>query len=597
MNQITLPDLNGGLNTKDPENLIENNQSPDLMNVWFKDKTLSKRPGQELFIEIEGAKIISPLWNGTHFVYAGGKLYDWAGEVIKDEVGEGFFIEFGQSLYYVDGAEIYSLGDTVEPVEPYSPVVLINTLPDMTGSEDNESYNLIGSGFTVHYNGDGESTVYQLPQTELDETEVKIVVDAADLKEDEHFTVDREAGTVDFSTGTSPHGAPSIGTNNVWITAYKTFEGNKDKIVKCKIGVTYGGESAGVVSGTRVFVMGNEDYPFHYWKSDLGGQGYGMAYFPDTSEELLDQNSERITAAAKMRNELVIFKESSIFVVGYAFDGLDPYFPVRECHSSIGCDMPKSVQLVDNQLVFCNTINGAHILISTDNALESIVKPLSANINAMLLKESGLENAVSVDWGQYYWLCVNGKAYLWDYGSSPYYNYSAYEKAQRRLAWYRFNNIHANDFYSGHDLYYASTNGIVKFKTAKNDFGQPIVAYIKSKAFDIGAPDTLKTFMFVYPSFSRDGNVKTVMYIGNEEDDDFYNNEDEPFEIRSFSWANFNWADFTWGIVKFSTTFPVRVRMKKSIYMQIRLVSKDINRGLGFSGMTIAYMPLGKIRR
>ena len=597
LREIKLPDPNGGLNTKDPQNLIENNQSPDLMNLWYKDKCLSKRPGQELFLELTGAEIISPLFNGTHYIYANGNLYNWAGDVIKETVAKGFFIEFGSGLYYIDGTNIYNISTTVTAVTPYEPVVMINAAPDRSSSDDNESYNLIGAGFTVKYNGDNTATAYSLPQTSLDATAVKVSIGGVTKTEGTHFTVNRTAGTVNFAAGTSPHGAPATGTNNVWITAYKTVTGNKPKIAKCTIGVTFGGESTGVVSGTRAFFMGNPDYPFHYWASDLGGQGYGITYFPDTSEEVLDQNAEKITAAAKMRNELVIFKESSIFAVGYAFDGVDAYFPVRECHSSIGCDVPKSVQLIDNQLVFCNSKNGVYILISTSNDLENIVKPLSANINALLLKEADLDDAVSTDWGQYYWLCVNGNAYLWDYGSSPYYNYSAYEKAQRRLAWYRFDNINANDFYSGFDLYYASDTGIVKFKKTKNDFGQPIKAWFKSKAFDIGAPDTLKTFDRIYVSFARDGYVKAVMRVGNEEDDSFYSNEDEVFEAKSFSWNNFRWDDFTWGVTKFSSTFPVRIRMKKSVYIQVELISDQLNRGLGFAGMTITFMPLNKIKR
>ena len=181
--------------------------------------------------------------------------------------------------------------------------------------------------------------------------------------------------------------------------------GTKNSITGCSIAVPFGGESSGVDGGSRVFVMGNKDYPLNFWRSDLGlNQSYGMAYFPDTSEELLDQNSEAIMAAAKMEGELIIFKTDSIFAIGYSFDGVDVYYPIRECHSNIGCDMPGSIQLVDNRLVFCNSKKGVHMLISSSNKLENTVKPLSANINSLLLSEIELSGACSADFERYYWL-------------------------------------------------------------------------------------------------------------------------------------------------------------------------------------------------
>ena len=68
------------------------------------------------------------------------------------------------------------------------------------------------------------------------------------------------------------------------------------------------------------------------------------------------------------------------------------------------------------------------MLVSTDNEVENAVKPLSANIGALLLAEEGLKNACSVDSGRYYWLCAGGCAYLWDYEQTPYYDYADYEQ-------------------------------------------------------------------------------------------------------------------------------------------------------------------------
>ena len=761
LRQITLPDLNGGINTRDPEYDVADNQSPDMLNLWYKDMALCKRPGQMRLSQRGSVYRISGPYNGARAMHAGTKLYRWNADGMSKSIGEfdpaegyplgaapgdyalagaagmlrsvayeagdiavydgvqavtvtvegtvvwagnaavtvtgsgiedphmdvavaldddaaavaervrtalmaetavttlytvggtgavvtltqkaagpqdeslrvtvgdgtceglvtaasidasvwhntiteikadiqdgpGAFCEFGDALYYIDGSEIWEIspGYGVEAVTPYAPVVLINAAPDLSAGDDNEPFNLIGAGFTVWFNGDGTSRVYKLSTTTadtedpepLDDTPVKVFIDAEEVTTG--YTFNRTANTVTFTT------APAKGTSNVWITAYRTVAGSKQKIAGCKAAVRFGGETAGVTGGTRVFVMANPDYPYRYWRSDLGLHvSAGMRYFPDTAEEVLDQNSEPITAAAKMGDELIIFKENSIFSVGYSFDGEEVYYPVRECHSVIGCDMPGSVQLVDNRLVFAHSKSGVHILVSTNNDLENIVKPISANINSLLLRESGLAKACSCDYDRYYWLCVDGKVYLWDYDTTPYYNYSDYDKAQKRLAWYRFDNVHAADFFEDSGLCYGGAEGIAGFTKNKNDFGQAISAYFVSKAFDLGSPEDEKTFLYLYPSFSMDGNVLATVSAGNERTDAA---KQQTFDIRSFDWGDFSWSAFTWNCIKFARTYAIRLNMRRAAFLQVRVSGGEIDRGVGLSGLRVTYYINRKTKR
>ncbi len=608
----------------------------------------------------------------------------------------GAFCEFGDTLYYIDGGEVWQIGPDYSywPVTPYVPTVLLNARPDLSESDDGEAYNLIGSGFTVKYNGyaggdtyyfvaevpeankftitktpgnpiikfaaavsgfqvrlrgfdwmegavsaatDGKftltghtlmpgdavqfkagtgappaeisvydadkATVYQLPQKELDLTPVSVTVGIAaepyiaTLTEDVEFKVNRTTGTVDFAAGIRPHGTPMSGTNNVWITAYKTFAGTKEKITGCKAAVRFGGEAAGLAGGTRVFVTGNAAYPYHYWRSDIGLHvSAGMTYFPDLYEEVLDQNSEPITAAAKMGEQLILFKESSVFAVGYSFDGENVYYPVRECNNAIGCDMPGSVQLIDNRLVFAHSRSGVHMLVSASNALENIVKPLSANVNSLLLRERNLKSACSCDFGRYYWLCVNGRAYLWDYDTTPYYNYSDYDKAQRRLAWYRFDNIRASVFTSlGDNLCYGGAEGIVMMTKSHNDFGKVLPAYFKSKAFDLGSPDEMKTFVALYPGFSTDGNIYALVNVGSEMTDSYLK---EPFEVdvRSFDWGEFSWHAFSWKRIKFEQVHRIRLNMRRATFLQVKVSGDELDRGVGLSSLRVTYFNNRKVK-
>ncbi len=607
----------------------------------------------------------------------------------------GAFCEFGDTLYYIDGSEVWQIDEdySYRPVTPYAPTVLINTRPDLSESDDGEAYNLIGSGFTVKYNGftggdvsyyvaaatdantftvsdepggtaktfasaasgfkvklrgfswmsgtasaaaDGKITMaahtlmpgdvvqftagtgslppglkehnsdkateYQLPQTELDATAVTVTTGISEapyiktLTEGVEFTVDRTTGRVNFAAGIRPHGAPMTGTNNVWITAHKTITGAKQKISGCTMAVRFGGESAGLAGGTRVFVTGNAAYPYHYWRSDIGLHvSAGMTYFPDLSEEVLDQNSEPITAAAKMGEQLILFKENSVFAVGYSFDGENVYYPVRECNNSVGCDMPGSVQLIDNRLVFGHSRSGINMLVSTNNALENIVKPLSANINTLLLREKNLQNAVSCDFSRYYWLCVNGRVFLWNYGATPYYDYADYDRAQRRLAWYRFDNMGAAVFTNlGEQLCYGGAEGLVALTRGHNDFGKAINAYFKSKAFDLGSPDELKTFVTLYPGFSTDGNIKADISVGNEKTVNYMT---KPISVRSFDWGEFNWGAFTWRSISFEQVFRLRLNMRRAAFLQVRVSGNELDHGVGLSSLRVSYYTNGKVKR
>jgi hypothetical protein len=371
--------------------------------------------------------------------------------------------------------------------------------------------------------------------------------------------------------------------------------GTKEKITGCTVAVRFGGEAAGVTGGTRVFVTGNPAYPYHYWHSDLGLHvSAGMTYFPDTAEEVLDQNSEPITAAAKMGEQLIVFKESSVFAIGYSYDGQDAYYPVRECHSAIGCDMPGSVQLIDNRLVFAHSRSGVHMLVSSDNALENIVKPISANINALLLRETGLKNACSCDHERYYWLKAGTHVYLWDYDTTPYYNYSDYDKAQKRLAWYRFDNMNAAVFcpLEG-SLYYGGPEGIVTLYRGHNDFGRAMNAYFKSKAFDLDSPNELKTFVSLYPGFSADGNILVTVAAGNEKTDSYM---ERTYDIRSFDWGEFGWGAFTWGRTKFSKVHEMRLNMRKTAFLQVKMSGGELDRGAGLSSLRVTYYMNRKVK-
>lgn len=609
---LRLPSIDGGLNLSELEHKIADNQSPSMLNMWFKDRTLSKRWGQEYITFTDGADpvtltkvyAISKEFEDHVCIAADGKLYKWdtATNVLTDleaTVAEatGTFAEFNGYLYYLDGAEIIQINSSwaCAAVVPYVPVVYINCLPDLSSSDAADAYNLIGAGFEVHYNGDGASATYKLPLDGLDGAEVKISISGSELTEDEHFTADRENGTIDFSAGTSPHGAPAEGTNNVYITAYKTIPGAKAKITGCGTAIPFGGESGDIEGGSRLFVMGNAAYPRTYWYSDLGAsQSYGAAYWPDDQYEELNQNNDIITAAQKQAGSLIILKERSLFAVSYNFDGQEVFYPVREFNSTIGCDIPGSVQLIDNNIVFANTYGGVFMIINTAGSAEENVKPLSGNINGG--QDRGLLDepptaAASIDYDRKYWLCVNSNVYMWDYDLTPYILLQDALKAQKRLAWFKLGNIGArmwlgNPKANDTGLWYSDGTNVVHFISALNDFGAGIDAYWKSKSFDFGQPMYQKFVQYVCASIRADSNSLLTVTVSNEKKTAYYS---KTIGILSFSWAAFSWDTFSWNVQRYSKPYRLVPKMKKQYYCQIWVTGDTANRDMGITDLEISY--------
>lgn len=632
LQELKLPQLDGGLNLRDLEYKIDDTQSPDMLNMWNRDGVLSKRWGQSLVdlytttdttstaytsVTLGAIYSISPEFENYVAVHSGTKLYKWdtANNVMTDlgvsvAASASVFLEFNSLLYHLDGTEIRQISSAYSctTVVPYVPTVFINCKPNLSESDANEDFNLIGAGFKVWYDGDGASTAYTLPVAVLDSTAVSITVDGVALAENTKFTVNRTAGTINFAAGSSPHGAPAAtAPNNVVITAYKTVTGSKAKIAGCNVAIAFGGESTDIAGGTRAFLMKNASYPRTYWYSALGNaQGPGMTYFPDTQYEELIQNNEAITAAGKQSGELIIFKKNSIFAISYNFDGQDVYYPVREFNSSIGCDMPKSVQLIDNNLVFGNTKYGVMMVISTTGTAEENIKPVSGNINGTKLKPGLLQetaanllHATAIDYDRKYWLRTGDKVWLWDYGVSPFYGYSNYEKAQRRLAWYKFDNINASAWYgNATSLFYAystaSIKRIVRFSNNFADFGEAIIAYWRSKAFDFKMPDELKTITKIWPSIRVDTSSSVLMEVSNEKKETVFSKE---LVVSNFSWNGANWATMSWNVQKYAKPFKTKPKMKKVVYCQIKFSNDENFRDMGVTDLVIEYFSNGKVKR
>ena len=588
--------LNGGLNLVDREWKLNNNQTSDVLNRWFYQGKVSKRWGQEWVNSDLGSVVYSSYkykYLGFIMFQCGTKLYKLStstGTTTEIYSGlnavKGAWFKFNNKLYFIQpGKYIQYDGTTASPVVPYIPTVIINRTPT-GGGNTNEGYNRLGAGFKNSFNGNGSATVYTLTDSGLDATTVTCTIGGVVKTEGTDFTVNRTTGTVTFSV------APTTGQNNVIITAYKTVQEDIDSILNCLHAVAFGGQN-----DNRVFFAGNGTGYF-YW-TGITTAGIDASYFEYNNYNIIGLTDENITGFGKHKGILCIFKAREIYGETYSWDGTKGIFNTFTIDSSVGCDCPDTIQnIVNDNLIWLNTYSGPYILVSSENQNESQrnVYPIGRNINPRLLNETNLATATSVRFNDKYWLCVNDKVYLMDYGIAPYIESSNPDESAKALSWWIFDNINASCWIpDGQDLYYGSREigRIAKFHTTYDnlqfyDFGESFNDKYRIPLRDFG--NSIYEFNVPDVWIDVDGDRRTdiqVKYITSDEINGEI--ETEPITVGSFSLINFSLLNFTLRVMGFRTTFHLKPMEKKIDLFGIELSGSDGGRDSGISNIVIGY--------
>lgn len=181
---IDVSSLNGGLNLWELEYKLDANQSPDMVNMYWQDGSLSSRPGQayvydstldtehnygdfyacyerpwqNYIIAHKGATLYKiDLETGVHTRIYSGTLTPGAG---------GTFFVFGDKLYYMNGHEYVVVSQTcvATDVEPYVPLVVVNRKPDGTGGSIFQDENRLSPKKRIQFTTNGTSSTYIIPE-------------------------------------------------------------------------------------------------------------------------------------------------------------------------------------------------------------------------------------------------------------------------------------------------------------------------------------------------------------------------------------------------------------------------------------------------
>ena len=227
-----------------------------------------------------------------------------------------------------------------------------------------EPINLLNNACQCTYNSDGESFKFYLPPEITYDREFAYFNCKVYLTDEEllDFTVNPETKTSNkivyedkevFVRYKEKEGCFVIYNyippennelrNNIVATIRLKAPENSRKFTSANKSVWYSSREA----GGYLCLAGNIENPSQIWISAKDNP----LYFPDGNCHLIGDPSQKITALARQNKALVVFKEKEI----YCADCVSNKITVTHLHSSIGCDLPDTVAICENRLVWANS--------------------------------------------------------------------------------------------------------------------------------------------------------------------------------------------------------------------------------------------------
>lgn len=226
--------------------------------------------------------------------------------------------------------------------------------------------------------------------------------------------------------------------------------------------IWYGSSTGGISGGSFLFMAGAE--PNKLIWSDVNNP----LYFPENNYLRVGSDSEKITKLAKMGNNLVIFKEHSVYIAtcvegeGVTVEQLSSgavtdvtsyaaTFPTANINDDIGCDLPETVQLCRNRLVWANSTGKVYQIVTHSMTSERNIYAISGNIEKLIKQElKKIDNpkltASATSWQGYYLLSLGNKTVFVmnydNYGFTNIYSYSKTDDAESRIEWYKWEFVY-----------------------------------------------------------------------------------------------------------------------------------------------------------
>lgn len=545
--------LDGGMNIYDLDYRLKPNESPYMKNLRWKNGALGCRPGQ--------VRSIEPVAGETGYAAYDDLFWDYVFVHVDDEIrcydpqadtpayttlhtgvplSRGTFFRYGEDLMYKNAGGYYKIHYNVGGITPSTrftasalgetgfeaevPIIVINADPATAAGNLYQPENRLSPDKEVWYNAAQGVTQYHLPV--VADSIVKVTVDGAITTAYSYSN-----GVVTFTTAPPVTDPPT--NNTVRITYRLANTAAYHSVMDCPYAIVYGGDQ-----NLCVVVGGCPEQPNAYFWNGNDELVMRPTYFPMEHYNFAGDTESMITGFGKQQGLLVIFSTKG---VGKATFGLTTTstdrqqieMPYTAINSKIGCTYPWSIQLVENNLVFCNRDHGVCILLDSSAAHENNIEHISTKVNGNASRHGLMWDISQVDdYGVYstvyddeYWLVANGNAYAWDFELSGYKNPS----------WFPFTNIQGVAFTRhAEDLYHLDARGgATRFDdVAFSDYDEAIDKVYRFAVQHFGTYDVLKDVVSMIFVVRSDTNTNIDIEYQTD-----YENRFDLTPIRSYSWS------------------------------------------------------------
>lgn len=358
------------------------------------------------------------------------------------------------------------------------------------------------------------------------------------------YTFDPATGLITFTS--APPVTQPLTNNTVRVTYRFPNTDAYNSIMDCPYAIVYGGNQniCMVVGGC------NAQPNAFFWNGN--NIAMDVSYWPMEQYNLGGDTEDAITGFGRQQGQLVVFKNRSVGKVSMQFTEVAnntnstarTYIEMDyvQINSKIGCDLPWTIQLIDNNLVFCNTEQGVHYIKDSSSAYENNIVQISTKVNGdngrvgLLQRIRDAEIVSSFDDERRYWLIAGDKVFCWDYELSE----------AKDPSWFYLSGIDAPALFMDVDTIYHidSYARVVVFDNSYADFKEDFERRYQFATQYFGSYDRLKTVTRAIFTLRADTDFQIKVTYKND-----YEVRDDQTWIEHFGWRlvpmNLNWYNLS----------------------------------------------------
>ena len=302
---------------------------------------------------------------------------------------------------------------------------------------------MLTAGCIEKFTTDSSSTVYKLCDENIDDSLCTVIYYTAGgsvynfsyeadfvlaVQGDTEAVLDRGAGTITFTKPLIDAKSAGI-KNNLVVTYSKTIE-QRIPAQYCGLGTWFEDGDQSANGSSCLFLSGDEEMPNRIYYS----ASPDPTFFTWDSYIDIGVPADPVTAFGIQYDILAVFKERSLYSISYSSGEKSAGFSVKNVNASVGCDMPATVKLIPNALVWGNSAGGIYALQSTTIKDERAVKLVSQKINPKLLSlpAEDLQAASAACDGISYFLLAGDNVFILNYELLQFKNCCT----PKGIAWY-----------------------------------------------------------------------------------------------------------------------------------------------------------------